>query len=164
MTLLLHSETVTFISIPGPIPGMPVPNTDNDNIMIRSWWKSWWPVTRRELHKRGGRTRLFFFKKRKVSKYLTPVSNYSLRVDRKNPRPPQEEKWKSTRPLGPSATKKTQPDIQRKFFITRTVKHWSRNLQVLWNLHTRKLVLQQVTTRQPSESSLNLKPFLNFML
>lgn len=46
---------------------------------------------------------LFFFKNRKLSKNLTPGSNYFLRADRKNPSPPQEAKSKST--MGPRCNK-----------------------------------------------------------
>lgn len=152
--LPLHSELVTLISSPGPGFGRP------------SAKQRQWQHNDQELGgnciEEASELDLFCFKNRKLSKYLTTMSNYFSRVDRKNPNPPQEAKWKHQ--WDQDAAKKTQADIQRKFFITGTVKHRSRSLEGLWNLHTWKLVLQQVTTRRRPESPLNLKLFLNFML
>lgn len=86
--LPLHSELVTLISSPGPGFGRP------------SAKQRQWQHDDQELGgnciEEASELDLFCFKKRKLSKYLTTVPNYFSRVDRKNPNPPQEAKWKST--------------------------------------------------------------------
>lgn len=84
LILPLHSETVTLNSSPGPSFGRPSAKQRQQQHDDQELGE--------KCIKEVAELDWFCFKKRKLSKNLTTVSNYFLRLDRKNPSPPQEEK------------------------------------------------------------------------